>query len=67
MLKANWASTVSELDMQIFYGELRASTRTIGKEAYCFRVVRREHIECYIATVILYTLSLLFFTKTTIL
>ena len=58
-LKINWANAVTELYIQLSYGKCRASTRTIGKEVYYFIVVRREHIECYIATVFPYTLSLL--------
>ena len=47
-LKPNWASAVSELDVQMLYGELDISTGTISIEVYCFRVVWRELIECYV-------------------
>ena len=64
-LKANLASAVSELDIQIPCGKHWTFTRTVSKEFYCFIIEWREHTECYIATVSPYTLCLLSFTKTT--
>ena len=66
-LKANWASAGSELNFQMSYGKCGTSTRTICINVYCFRVMWREHIECYIAAGSLNTLSLLSFAKSTIL